>query len=330
MPRGTRTNGELLRVHGVHGELWTRGANGELVRAHNVSVNHSADVHGKLSMARDTSREDLAMRSELLVAHEVSSCGELLVAHDSGGESHSELYMARDARDITQREPIGSAEHCHPEKDDIMRGEPPPYKANDLLVTADADDGPHEALLPHRSTGQSSERVEASAPWLRRQVDAVDPQECGESIACGACDALGVCGELWTHAPSNAMQQTPLVFAETCHPARDDGNAADRSPASGGKKQAREQSCTILSRTNVPTAGPSTRPLCVDQPLPKGKAWAKPMPSPQRAERPSAPSDNSATSNVTDIHQTLSEISRQLGEMSIRLSAMDNRLLALE
>ena len=112
------------------------------------------------------------------------------------------------------------------------------------------------------------------------------------------------------------------------HPARDDGNAADRSP--GGKKQAREQSRTIPSRTNVPTAGPSTRPLHVDQPLPKGKAWAKPMPSPQRAERPSAPSDNSATSNVTEIHQTLSEISRQLGEMSLRLAAMDNWLLALE
>ena len=61
--------------------------------------------------------------------------------------------MARDARDITQREPIGSAEHCHPEKDDTMHGEPL-YKANDLLVTADTDNGPREALPPHRSTGQ--------------------------------------------------------------------------------------------------------------------------------------------------------------------------------
>ena len=68
MPWGTQTNRELLQVHGVHGDLWTCSANGELVRAHNVSVNHSADAHGELSMARDVSREDLAMRGELLVA----------------------------------------------------------------------------------------------------------------------------------------------------------------------------------------------------------------------------------------------------------------------
>ena len=121
-----------------------------------------------------------------------------------------------------------------------------------------------------------------------------------------------------------------MVFAETHHPARDDGNAADRSPASRGKKQAQEQSCTTPSRTNILTAGPSTQLLYVDQPLPKGKAWAKPMPSPQRAERPSAPSNDSATSNVTDKHQTLSETSQQWGEISHRLTAMDNWLLALE
>ena len=173
----------------MHGELWTCSTNGELVRARNVSVNHSADACSELSMACDVSHEDLAMRGELLVAREVSSCGELLVAHDSGVESHSELYMARDARDITQREPIGSAEDCRPEKDDSMRGEPPPDEANDLLVTADADNGPREALPPHGSTGQSSERVEALAPWLRRQVDDVDPQERRESIARGACES---------------------------------------------------------------------------------------------------------------------------------------------
>ena len=91
-------------------------------------------------------------------------------------------------------------------KDLELHGEPPPCKANDMLVTADADDGPHEALPPHRSTGQSYKHVEASAPWLRRQVDDVDPQEHGESTACDACDALGACGELQTHVPSDAMQ----------------------------------------------------------------------------------------------------------------------------
>ena len=128
MPWGTRTNGELLRVHGAHRELRTRSANGELVRARNVSVNHSADARGELSMARDVSCEDLAMCGELLVAREVSGCGELLVAHDSGGKSHGELFMAHDARDITQCEPIGSTEHCHPEKDDTMLGSFLPMK----------------------------------------------------------------------------------------------------------------------------------------------------------------------------------------------------------
>ena len=330
MPRGTRMNGELLWTHDSHGELRTHSANGEQVRARDVSVNHSADACGDLSMARDMCCENMALCGELFVAHEVSSCGELLVAHNPGSESHGKLFMAHDARDITQHEPIGSAEHCHPEKDDTMHGEPPPRKANDLLVTADADNGPCEALLPHGSTRQSSEHVEASAPWLRRQVNDVDPQEHGESTACDTCDALGVCGELWTHMPSDAMQQTPLVFAETCHPARDDGNAADRSPGSGGKKQAWEQSRTTPSRTNILMAGPSTRLLCVDQPLPKGQARAKPMPSLQRAKRPSVLSDNSATSNVTDIHQTLPKTSQQLGEMSHWLTAMDNQLLALE
>ena len=183
-----------------------------------MSVNHSADVHSDLSMAHNVSHKDLAM------------CGELLVAHDSGGKSHGELYMACDACNITQREPIGSAEHCYPERDDShnviwershmnssqvktcgvstnpsrrgeqvpyvsedleLHGEPPPCEANDLLVTADADHGPREALPPHRSTGQSSEHVEALAPWLRRQVDDVNPQEHRESIARDACDALG-------------------------------------------------------------------------------------------------------------------------------------------
>ena len=268
----------------MHRGLWTHSANGEPVRAHNVSVNHSADARGELSMAHDVSCEDMAMH------------GELLVAHDSGGESHSELYMARDARDITQCEPIGSAEHCRPERDDShfiwershmnssqvkncgvstnpsrcgeqlpyvsedlkLRGEPPPREANDLPVTAEADDGPCEVLPPHGSTGQSSKCVEALAPWLRRQVDDVDPQECRESTAHNACDAPGACGELRTHTPSDAMQRTPLVFTETHHPARDDRNAADRLPGSGGKKQAREQSHTTPSRTNVPMAGPST------------------------------------------------------------------------
>ena len=81
-----------------------KNKNEELVRARNVSVNHSADARSELSMAHDVSHGDTAMR------------GELLMAHNSGGKSHSELYMARDAHNITQHEPIGSAEHCCPER----------------------------------------------------------------------------------------------------------------------------------------------------------------------------------------------------------------------
>ena len=52
-----------------------------------------------------------------------------------------------------------------------------PHEVNDLLATADADDRHREVLPPYESAGQSSERVAASAPWLRRQVDDVNPQE---------------------------------------------------------------------------------------------------------------------------------------------------------
>ena len=62
-----------------------------------------------------------------------------------------------------------------------MRGNESPRKVNDLLGTADADDRHREVLPPCESAGQSSERVAASAPRLRRQVNDVDPQECEES-----------------------------------------------------------------------------------------------------------------------------------------------------
>ena len=62
-------------------------------------------------------------------------------------------------------------------------GDENPHEANDPLATADTDDGPHGASLPHKRAGQLSKHVEASAPWLRRQVNDIDPQECGESQA---------------------------------------------------------------------------------------------------------------------------------------------------
>ena len=64
-----------------------------------------------------------------------------------------------------------------------------PCKVNDLLATADADDRPREVLPPYESTGQSSKRVAASAPRLRRQVYDVDPQEREESRTHDSSDA---------------------------------------------------------------------------------------------------------------------------------------------
>ena len=105
MPRGTQTNGELLRTHDAHGELWTCSENGELVRARNVSVNHSADAHGELYMAHDVSHEDMArnvshedMACDVShedmardVSHEdMAMCGELLVAHDVRATLHGD------------------------------------------------------------------------------------------------------------------------------------------------------------------------------------------------------------------------------------------------
>ena len=62
-----------------------------------------------------------------------------------------------------------------------MRGNESPHEVNNPLVTVEADDRPRGALPPHESAGQSSERVAALAPWLRRQVDDIDPQEHEES-----------------------------------------------------------------------------------------------------------------------------------------------------
>ena len=77
------------------------------------------------------------------------------------------------SNDLTQ--PEAGPSNCK------MRGNKSPREVNDPLVTVDADNRPHGALPPYKSAGQSSERVAALAPWLRRQVDDIDPQEHEES-----------------------------------------------------------------------------------------------------------------------------------------------------
>ena len=89
-----------------------------------------------------------------------------------------------------------------------MHGNESPCEVNDPLVTADADNRPREVLPPYESAGQSLERVTASAPRLRRQVDNIDPQECEESRTCNSSDAAGSHGDP-PHTMSDETQGTP-------------------------------------------------------------------------------------------------------------------------
>ena len=89
-----------------------------------------------------------------------------------------------------------------------MRGNESPCEVNNLLATADADGRPREVLPPYKSAGQSSEHVAALAPWLRRQVNDVDPQEREESRTRDSSDVAGSRGDP-PHATSDETQGTP-------------------------------------------------------------------------------------------------------------------------
>ena len=99
------------------------------------------------------------------------------------GRAHKETWAMKQASGgSTPR--VVSNDPTQPEAGPSNRrtcGNESPCEVNDLLVTADADDRYREVLPPYESAGQSSERVVASAPRLRRQVDDVDPQEREES-----------------------------------------------------------------------------------------------------------------------------------------------------
>ena len=111
-------------------------------------------------------------------------------------------------------------------------GNESPREVNHLLVTADADNRPHEVLPPYESTGQSSERVAASAPQLRRQVDDVNPQEHEESRTRNSSDAAGSRGDP-PDATSDETQGTPRVVPDTCRLAMDDVGITATSCGSG-------------------------------------------------------------------------------------------------
>ena len=103
-----------------------------------------------------------------------------------------------------------------------MRRNESSHEAKNPLATVDTDDRPRGVSLPHGSTGQSSKRVVASAPQLRRHVDNVDPQECEESQTRDPSDASEECGGLQTHTSSEMTQQTLSVIPDTRHPVTSD------------------------------------------------------------------------------------------------------------
>ena len=150
------------------------------------------------------------------------------------------------------------------------------HEANNPLATMDTDNRSRGVSLPHESAGQSSEHVVASAPQLRRQVDDVDPQEREEPQTCDSSDLPEVHGDLWTHVPSEAMQKTPLVVPDMCHPAMDDTGITATSHGSGIERtvQQLQEYCSAMSRDESPTPGPRVTFLQAGRPSVKGKERA--------------------------------------------------------
>ena len=148
------------------------------------------------------------------------------------------------------------------------------HKANDPLAIVDAENRPCGELPPHKSTGQSYKHVVASAPWLRRQVDDVDPQECKESQTCDSSDAPEARGDLWTHTPSEVMQGTPLVVPDMCCPAMDNTGITATSCGSGVERMVQQEYCSAMLRDESPTPGPKASFLQAGQPSVKGKEQA--------------------------------------------------------
>ena len=203
------------------------------------------------------------------------------------GRAHKETWAMKQAsggsaphivsNDLTQPEAGPSNHKTH--------GNESPHEVNNPLVTVDADDRPYGALLPHESTGQSSECVAASAPRLRRQVNDVDPQEREESQTRKSSDALETCGGLWTHATSDEMQGTPLVVPGSCHPAMDDMGITATSRGSGIERTVQQEYCSAMSRDESPTPGLKATFPETGQPLAKGKERAADEQPASSAER---------------------------------------------
>jgi gag-polyprotein putative aspartyl protease len=164
------------------------------------------------------------------------------------------------------------------------RGNESPREVNDLLATADADDRHREVLPPHESTGQSSERVVASAPRLRRRVDDVDPQEREESRTRDSGDT-SESHRVSPHATIDETQGTPLVVPDTRRPAMDDAGITATSRGSGVERTVQQEYRSAMSRDDSPTPGPKAKFPEMGQPSAKGKERAADEQPASSAER---------------------------------------------
>ena len=156
------------------------------------------------------------------------------------------------------------------------------HEANDPLPTVDADDRPHGASSPHGSAGQSSEHVVASAPWLRRQVNNVDPQEHEESQTRNSSDASEVCGGLQTHTSSETTQGTPPVVPDMHRPATDAMGVTATSHGSGIERTVQQEYHSAMLRDESPMPGPKAAVMVCppNPPYPSEASLPPPMVGP--------------------------------------------------
>ena len=192
------------------------------------------------------------------------------------GRAHQEMQTA-------QQTCGGSASHGMSNNPNQPKAGPSDHKtrenksfhdANNPLLTVDAGNRPCGASPPHEGAGQSSERVVASAPWLRRQVDDMNPQEHEEPQACDSSDAPKARGDLQTHVSSKVMQGTPLVVPDMCCPTMDNVGITATSHGSGVERMVQQEYCSVMSRDESPTPGPRATFPQVGQPSAKGKEQA--------------------------------------------------------
>ena len=215
-------------------------------------------------------------------------------------------------------------------------GNESPHKVNDPLVTVDADDRPRGALLPHKSTGQSSKCVAASAPRLRRQVNNVDPQEREESRTCNSSDVPEMHGSLQTHATSEEMQGTPLVIPDSHRPVMDDVGITATSRGSGIERTVQQECRPAMLRDESPTPGVKATFPEMGQHLAKGKEQAADEQPVSSAERRFDETwliramERMERRLQATIHSRLDAMAHTVNDLGARMTAIEERVNSRE